>query len=349
MSASRAGAVAVVKTLLAHGANIDAKEHSRDQTALMWAVAQQHAEVVKVLVEAGADFGSRTRSRHERATSGVYRDETSIFDVEEGGFTPLLFASRNGDVASADILLAAGANVNDRAAAGMSALVVAIHSGQDALANLLLQRGADVNDSGGGYTALHIAVRAGKQDLVKILLDRRADINAVPTKPTPAHRSANAGNNSIHYSFVGASPLWMSARLGNVDLMRLLIARGASPSFVAPGGRTVLMAPVTPHELPGFRASESRSLEVVKLAIEYGNDVEAATDAGDTALHGAAKLGYNSVVQFLVDNGAKVSVRNSSGQSPLMLTFPAPAEFFAVGIVDHKSTGDLLRRLGAKE
>ena len=56
MTAARAGNIEAVKVLLSHGADVNAKENYRGQTALMWAAAEHHAEVVKVLLEHGADW-----------------------------------------------------------------------------------------------------------------------------------------------------------------------------------------------------------------------------------------------------------------------------------------------------
>ena len=55
MAAARAGDLDTVRLLLAHGADVEATERDRRQTALMWAVAQGHAAVAQVLIEHGAD------------------------------------------------------------------------------------------------------------------------------------------------------------------------------------------------------------------------------------------------------------------------------------------------------
>ena len=74
MGSGRADAV---KLLVAHGANVNAAESLRGQTALMWAVAEPHQAVAQVLVEGRADVKASTNK----------------------GFTPLMFAARNGDPA----------------------------------------------------------------------------------------------------------------------------------------------------------------------------------------------------------------------------------------------------------
>src|SRR5206468_1171516 len=66
MEAARVGSAETVRTLLAHEANVNAKDRDRDQTALMWAVAQRHSDVVRTLLERGADVHARTRGRTYR-------------------------------------------------------------------------------------------------------------------------------------------------------------------------------------------------------------------------------------------------------------------------------------------
>jgi ankyrin repeat protein len=55
----------------------------------------------------------------------------------------------------------------------------------------------------------------------------------------------------------------------------------------------------------------------VNAVLELGADVNAANQAGDTALHGAAAMGYDTVIQFLADHGAQVNVKNRRGLTPL--------------------------------
>ena len=147
MTASRTGNADAVRLLLAHGAAINVSEHSRGQTALMWAVAQGHHAVVATLLEHGADVAARSKARprlmHADSTNASQYDQGVMWN--RGGFTPLLFAARHGDIDSARLLLRAGAEVNDTAPTGASALVVAAHSGHGAFAATLLDEGADPN------------------------------------------------------------------------------------------------------------------------------------------------------------------------------------------------------------
>src|SRR5262249_6571184 len=125
MTCSRSGDAKAVKALLVHGATVNAKESSHQQTALMWAVAQRHPETVAMLLEFGADFRARSLVYPQTVvgeqTQRAGREELNYI-VQRGGSTPLLFAARAGDVESAKLFLAKGADANDKLADGTSAL-----------------------------------------------------------------------------------------------------------------------------------------------------------------------------------------------------------------------------------
>ena len=106
-----------MRLLVEAGANVNARETAREQTALMWAVTQGQHQVVRVLIEAGADVEARSKVRprlmYDVGPNAAVFDQGVI--VPLGGFTPLLFAARHGDVESARLLLAGGADVDSPA------------------------------------------------------------------------------------------------------------------------------------------------------------------------------------------------------------------------------------------
>jgi ankyrin repeat protein len=366
MVASRTGRADAVNALLAHGANVNAEEASRGQTALMWAAAQGHSDVVRALIEHGADVALRTRVTrvvvNRGGPNGTSADAPYVGEVERGGSTALLFAARQGNIESARLLLAAGADVNEEAPDGYSVMLLASHSGHGALASYLLEMGADPNAADAGFTTLHTAVLTGGLDLVKQLLAYGANPNAQLAKATPIRRLGE--DLALPAPLVGATPFFLAAKFADVPTMRMLIAAGANPLLPAKDGTTPLMAAAgvgwsgttnrrgidvtanksaasDPHE------DELHTLEAVKLAVDAGADVNATNQAGETALFGAVSRGFKPVVKFLAERSARLDVKNKRGQTLLTLTVPRGTSGTPASMLE--ATAALLRELGVKE
>ncbi len=388
MAAARAGSLAAVNALLARGARVNAAEAARGQTALMWAVANRRPAVTRALLDAGADAGARTTTRRRVFNMGGSRSAGSasggiaLEEVVEGGSTALLFAARSGDVESARLLIAAGADVHDTAADGNTALVIAAHSGHGSLAALLLRAGADPNAAPLGYTAVHAAVLRGTlrdrgvvnddagagAALVRALLAHGANPDARLVKGTPVRRWSH--DFAFMDRWVGATPFWLAAHFLETELMQVLAAAGADPRAPSRAGTTPLMAaaglgynrgggsafirdrrdfssynPVESAALGSAipAAEERRTLETVAAALALGARVNAANAAGDTALHAAASHGMNRVIALLTDRGADLHAENRRGQTP------ADLAVYADGIAGDRyvreATAALLRTL----
>jgi ankyrin repeat protein len=363
MAAARTGTLEAVKVLASRGADVNAREHLRNQTALMWAAANDRADVVRTLIELHADLNARSATRSLvvntgiQAGSGGYNPPGQA-DHEEGGFTPLLFAARRGSVTSAKLLIEAGANVNDPAANGASPLVIAVHSGNGEVARLLLDTGADPDAAGAGYTALHAAVLRGDTETLQALLAHKANPDAVLERGTPIRRTSI--DWALNYTWIGSTPYWLAARFADAAAMRLLAEAGANPRFAMKDGTTALMAAVGMGFGGGDRRyrgigaviggfdDERAALDAAKVAVQFAADVNAANPAtGDTALHTAAAKRMNSVVQFLVESGARLDLKNKKDQTPLAVV---GSQRGGARVDDgRENTADLLRRLGAKE
>jgi ankyrin repeat protein len=320
MVAARSGYAGIVEQLLAKDANVSARG-ARGQTALMWAVAQKHPDVVKVLLAHGADVKARSEEWSQMMAVPPHGYLGYNRQIPHGGDTALMFAARVGDLESAKLLVAAGANVNDADAWGVSATVLAAHSGYTEFVGFLIEKGADPNAATAGFSALHEAIMRRDEKMVSALLDHGADPNAPLRTWTPMRRSSH----DFHFepALVGATPFWLAARFTEPGVMRLLVKHGADPLFVHHSDQvgagfkhrievtTALMAATgmgggtTAWVQPARSEREALTLEAVKLAAELGSDVNAVNSDGSTALDGAKALRYDSVVKFLVEKGAK--------------------------------------------
>ena len=187
MVAARSGNAEVVEQLIRKGAEVNVKA-ARGQTALMWAVAQQHPDAVKVLLAHGADVRERSDVWNQVVAVPPHGVPLYNRSIPQGGDTALLFAARVGDLKSAQLLVAAGADVNDADGWGVSTIVLAAHSGFGGLVEFLLERGADPNAAAAGFTALHEAIMRRDIRIATALLAKGADANAPLRAWTPTRR-----------------------------------------------------------------------------------------------------------------------------------------------------------------
>ena len=331
MTCAKTGAADALAALLDHGAKVDAREASHGQTALMWAATQENPDAVRVLLDHGADVHARSDTHLLPVNLGNGNPFEDYVLQPQRGSTPLMFAARNGRIENARLLLDAGADVNVKAPNGESVLVLASFSDQGKLAALLLERGADPMAADAGYTALHTAVSRGDAELVKALCAHGADPNARLTNGSLQQRNLNF--YSLSAQLAGATPFWLAAKYAEVEIMRELADCGADPLLMPDNGITPLMAAA--GEGWATRASNRRgqgigvdaaallvasgeysTFEATRIALELGADVHATDPDGNTALHAAVQLAYPSVVDLLIEHGARLDARNDSDQSP---------------------------------
>jgi uncharacterized protein len=325
MMAARTGKPEAVNVLLAHGASVSARETWGGTTALMWAAAERHPAIVKILIEHGADVNARSNfvpaangRGFEGRTPVAPQPNQGVEEFASGWLTPLMFAAREGDVESARLLIAAGADVNAVAGDGKDALGLAIFNGNYEFASLLIDHHSNVNHADAQrFTPLFWAVDRRNMEtapnfpwmvtvdplpLIKKLLDAGADPNALVDN-TPRARM-RAGSPRI----VFATALMRAAFSADLDLVKLLLADGADPRIVSKDSETMVEAAAGLGFIQGYNKGKSAAerLECVKLFVERGADVNQADDYGITPLMAAANMGDTKIIQYLIDAGANL-------------------------------------------
>jgi ankyrin repeat protein len=361
MTASRAGNTDAVRILLDRGADVNAREKYKGQTALMWAAAERHPEIVKLLLDRGADWKIRSSDRETRLPR--LSAASSVSPMARGGFPALLYAAREGDVETAQVMADKGVDLNYGDVDNTTALTVSVLNKRYTFAKFLLDRGADPNVvDASGRTALYAVVEARNEDwttlperraddplpsieIVKLLLAHKADPNVALNKPLPGKSGMDSGDTTLG---AGSTPLMRAARSGDAPSMRLLLAAGADPKLVTRDGSNALMfAAGVGYRDKNTKGTESEALEALKVALGAGLDLNEANSKGEMAIHGGALRGADTIVQFLLDNGAKLNAKTKQGFTPLDIALGKSI----VGQlpVPHDSTVALLRKLGGLE
>jgi uncharacterized protein len=295
----RTGQVEAAEVLIDAGADVNAKERWAGQTALMWAGAQLQPQMVKLLLANGAEVDARSTVREwTRKVSSEPRPK----ELPQGGLTPLMFAARTGCIECAELLLAAGADINLTDPYGVTPLIVATLNLQNDFAAYLVEKGADFTQWDlYGRTPLYVAIdmmdysppkgppqeppggdsaepMSGLQ-LAELLLERGANPNSQLKQWRPPFvRLARGQDNTLA---TGATPLLRAAHASDVAAVKLLLAHKALVDLPNASGITPLMAAagvgVSQNTSRAKKKNEAASIEVARLLIEAGADVNRVT------------------------------------------------------------------------
>jgi ankyrin repeat protein len=355
MLAARIGSLDLAKLLIERGADVNATESWRDQTALIWAVDNNFPDLTQFLIDSGANVNARAsandwdsqitaepRAQYRpvggltvllyAARSGCTRCVRSLLaagaDIDKPtpeGMTPLMIAIDNQSYDTARLLLDEGANPHVWDWYGRTALYVAV----------------DMSSFRGRMSHPASSSETSANDVVRLLLEAGVNPNAQLNMHRPS-RGGNSGRFADELLNTGTTPLLRAAIGADVDAARLLLEHGALVDLPSVHGITPLMA-AAGHasgrfgdQRPNADQAEKRAIELIDLFLAAGADINAKiTDdssrsanvgrqpnavterKGQTALYGAAKNGWASVVEHLLANGADPNVTDALGKTPV--------------------------------
>ena len=315
---------------------VDAKGRD-DYTALHYSCGYGHVDIVRTLVKHKANVNARTdsgdtpltlaaKNNNDNVVHALLSDSQCLVDAKgQNGYTALHYSCRYGHVDTVRTLVNYKANVNARTERGSIPLTLAVSHKHGNVVHVLLSDSQCLVDAKGryGYTALHYSCIYGHVDIVKTLVKHKANVNArIYSGNTPLTLAArNKHDNVVHallsdpQCLVNAkdqdsyTALHYSCSYGNVDILRTLVNHKANVNARTDSGDT----PLT------LAARNKHDIVVHALLSNPQCLVDAKGKDGYTALHYSCRYGNVDILRTLVNHKANVNATTDSGDTPLTL------------------------------
>jgi len=349
MFASRVGDMETSKLLLSHGADIN-ETSTEEGSALIIASAGGFEDLAMYFLEQGADPKS----------------------TDANGMTSLHYAMRDGLKLLHGYEIVAATRVCGYAADSRCKPIETVSPEELKLTEIpgsglyIVEGTVDTNNIDEGASTNEILPGGNMYELAEALLAKGADPDAEMKYPPARLRM-----DSLPWlNLEGATPFFLATASLDTSAMEMLLEHGAkalvstraNPAVLEKqtkvyaddnqilGNGTSLMVAVGLGKKNDFTPSEEKSaLDSAKRLVALGADVNEATATGWTALHAAAFVGANSLVSYLVEQGAKVNVQTGCGRTPMSLALGESVIGLLDRTVPHDSTADLLKSLGADD
>lgn len=315
------------------------------ETPLHVACSSRHKEVVKRLLERGADYNAESSK-----TVNVPLGREADYLVQSSfGKTPLHIASENGDVEIVNLLLLSGASIVVPDSLEDTPLHSAIDNGHVEVVVRLLDHAHDAADvdlgviinapGSGGFTPLHLAVLRGHVHLAKLCLDRGANVHATDglLGYTPMHHVCSYESQfsameilqnmrvlakllllhdldrstALDTSLDRSTPLMLASNNGHKKLVKLILKY--APGSVMDrdkNGLSALHYTCMNTDAKKYRAS-------ARILLENKAEVNARDNEGNTPLHATTARRNHKLTLLLEDNGANRDTQNNIGHTPL--------------------------------
>jgi len=366
MIVARTSNVAAAKLLLDKGANPNLKEAQREQTALMWAAASSQGPMMRELLAHGAEVDAKSAVD---LMTPLVSGEPRAQPRPPGGMTAMLFAAREGCMDCVKALLEKGAKIDLPDPEGVTPLISAVFNAHFDVAKYLIDQGANVNRfDWWGRTPLYLAVdyntlpHGGRPDqpsldetlpidIVRILLEKGANPN-IQLKLFPPFRATGNDRGLDGMLTIGTTPLLRAAKGLDAPAIKLLLEHGAIVDLPNSQGMTPTLAASgmgsTDADTRGYFTTsdvQERSIASLELLLAHGGEVNGRAARFEQApLHGAAFWGWNDVVEYLLKKGADINLKDSRGFTAVDYAMGRAGGNSRGGqrIDVHKDTADLL-------
>ena len=280
----------IVKLLLENGADPNAPDNM-GRTAADLSIIGNNPEIEKLLKSHGGK-DSFFLDGPAKANDVVSLKDALEQGLDINGYAckrALMIALNKGSLDFARILLEKGLSPNIRDWEGEMPISSAIKNGQKDAILLLLEKGQDLKSAirKDGCTALHMAVIENKIIIAGLLIEKGADIEVRP--------ELNA-----------ATPLQTAASSGNINFVLYLIQKGANINTRTANGTTAL-----------HLAATKGHVEIIETLLKNGAELDARDNLGRTSLYIAASKGEVKTVEYLIQKGADINAKSNAGFTPL--------------------------------
>ena len=303
--------------------------------------------VASFAADPDANLADAARRSDRPRVRALLQDHADVNAALVDGMTALHWSAFLDDVATAELLIKAGANVHAESRYGVTPLTLACQNGNGPLVEKLLAAGADPDTRlRGGETALMTAARTGRSGPVKALLAHGANIDARERRGQTALMWAAAeGHAVVVESLVsvgadfrtplvdsGFTPFFFAARNGRADVARILLKAGVDvnetmqpqkPRGKSPrkGTSALILAVENGHfELAlalldaGADPNDERSGFSPLHTMTWVRKPPRGEDRGAPPPLGSGDVGSLQFVKKLVEHGAEVNLRLENGR-----------------------------------
>lgn len=317
IKAAKEGNLKTVHELLLNAADPNYKGNDSRATALHRAVLKGHLDVVQILV-----------------------DSANLETRDKYGRTPLFYAVHGGHLEILKYLLEKGANSKERTKAGTTLLILAAILGHTEIIKFLVENGfSDIQEEKYGVTALFYAAKNGHLDSVKYLVskglkgieigwsDMEHNVLTIAILKRNEHKKraksykeiieilacADTLEHTLSYEHTGFTPLFLSLKMGDVEIAELLKSKGANIFHTTDNYETALNAALEYEHIP---------LDFIIKLIESGVSVKISDRKGQNPLHfidfyqaeGLTK--YSLLVKALLQAGCDAFLKDNWGNTP---------------------------------